>query len=650
MVTSSPSDLRQPLTYVAAAAVLVGIWARLWHLGSAPFAVDEYYLAQSIENILRTGLPAFPCGGYYPRGIVLQYIAAALRLLGSSAELAPRLISALSSIAALPAVYLLGRRLQGRVIALLGLTIVALSVWEIEMARFGRMYAPFQTVFLWYLVYFLRYTVDREIAAFWPMLLLSLAGPLVWEGGVFLPLANLMAVCLLRWPERLKRADWVRLVLLTVLLVASVLFVTADFRGYVAESWPAGYVRALSMAPPDPISTLRLRMPSLGMHPWMIVAALLIAAALALALRWLWGQRSLGPGAIALLAALPLAATHQFLAVGAILVLLLLTRLITWRELFNSSATPYHLTLLLCLGAWIALGIYNSSPDILPLPRRAAMVGYQLLGFPNFVEVVARPWASAIPRLAAGLVVLFGIALYRACRLKVSESERIVLVVLVVLLLAASASHPPRQETRYVFFLFPVLLLIALATLAQAIARLRRVDPSALGPAAAVLLAICSLGAFALSEDFQPVHVIRIDTPEETFRRNFNQAMQSHLVIRDDYRAVAGWLENHRKDGHVVVNGVHGLDHYFPAFNYFFVDQHDPNFPDWSCRRGTIERWGNYPLLNSVDQLDAVVARYMGGYLVAFGYNIDQIMASLSALHPRIALAQDNIVVLELRN
>ena len=161
-------DMRQPLFCLAVIALIAGIYARFKGLGGASFDVDEYYLARSIENVLRTGLPAFSCGGFYTRGVVLQYASAAMQLGGSSAEFAPRFLSACSSILCIPAVYILGCRIRGRVVGLLAVILIALSVWEIEMARFGRMYGPFQAVFLWYLVFFLRYTADRNARALWP--------------------------------------------------------------------------------------------------------------------------------------------------------------------------------------------------------------------------------------------------------------------------------------------------------------------------------------------------------------------------------------------------------------------------------------------------------------------------------------------------
>jgi hypothetical protein len=144
------------------AALLIGVYARFEGLGKWPFGVDEYYTARSVQNILRAGLPEYACGGFYTRGLLVQYLAALLQLLGLSAEFSIRLIAAVSSLVALPAAFNLGRRLGGPIIGLLTVIVLAVSVWEVEMARFARMYAPFQAVALWYAVFFVKYTVDRE--------------------------------------------------------------------------------------------------------------------------------------------------------------------------------------------------------------------------------------------------------------------------------------------------------------------------------------------------------------------------------------------------------------------------------------------------------------------------------------------------------
>jgi uncharacterized membrane protein SirB2 len=639
----------QPLAYLAAAvAILFGLWARFKGLGSYPFTVDEYYLSRSIDNVLRTGLPAFSCGGYYVRGLALQYLAAGLRTAGLSAELAPRLICAISSVLALPAAYILGRRMHGHVVGVLVAVILALSVWEIEIGRFGRMYAPFQTVFVWYLVFFVRYTIDRDVKALWPMLALSVAGPLVWEGGVFLTLTNLLPVFLQRWPGRVPKKDWTYVAFGLLLLALAYWFVTADFRGYNSSSWPAGYSPSLEEAPPDHVAALPAPLHLLPRHLIWCALAVMPVAASVFALRWIWTWRSRPFAALGLLAMLGAALLHQFTPVLAIATLLLLARVMTWRELFRRAALPFHLALACAAVFWLAFGIATvdwQSAEVGSVARGVAMLAYQFLRVPNFVGVVVRPWVKAVPHLGAGLLLLSSIAVYRMAKsAEPLTIERALLAIFLLMLLAASASHPPMQETRYVFFLYPLAVIIAVTTLARA-ATLINSKPAL----AAGVTSLMALGGFALSEDFQPGHLLHIGSPAEAFRINMNEDMASHLVLRADYRAVARWLQQNASGGKaMVINGVHALDYYYPEISYFYVDEADPNFSQWACRRGTVERWGNYPLLVSVDAIARAIAGRPRVYLVIFGYYRDRIILSLAALHAKLAYSQQAITILEL--
>jgi Dolichyl-phosphate-mannose-protein mannosyltransferase len=645
-MTKSLQAWRHPLTWLAAAALIAGCWFRFWGLGRSPFAVDEYYLSRSIENVLRTGIPAFPCGGLYMRGVILQYSAAALRLLGLCAELAPRVLSTLCTLITIPAAFIIGKRSHGWAVGILAVIIMALSVWEIELARFGRMYAPFQAVFLWYMVFFLRYTADRDSRAMWPMLALSAVAPLVWEGGVFLPLANLLSLFLLRWPNRPTRNDMVYLLGCGALVLAALWFVTADFRGHNADSWPAGYTPALIERRPDSITLLHLPLAALRQHLGWMVAAVIPLLMSFYCLRWIAAQRSRLFFMAGLLAMMGGAAAHQFLAVAAIGMLLILTRVTSLRELSLRAAAPFFVAIGLWAVFWVAYGIVTvHSQNLSIVPRTVAMLAYQYLSFPGFVTAVARPWAGAVPHLAAALLLLIGAAFYRALKSNaVSDFERVLLTTFLILLLATSASPQPREETRYVFFLYPLAVIIALGTLARIVEAFRLSRTAA--SAALSTLALCG---FALSEDFQPHHLLHINDHTEAFRIGFAPAMQSHLVIRDDSRAIAQWLDQHSSDGHIVINAVHGLDWYATDIKYFFVDQHEEDFPDWSCRRGTRERWGNYPLLPSYAALESTVIANSKAYFVVFGYDIEKIMSSLAALHPRIAKTEGNLVILDLQ-
>ena len=183
------------LLVILIAALAGGLYGRFADLGMWAFGVDEFYISRSIDNVLRTGLPRFLCGGFYTRGLAYQYLVALVRHFSLSPEFAGRVVSAVWSLTGLPAAYLIGRRLGGRTLGLMMVIILSASVWEIEMARFARMYAPFQSIFLWYLVFFLRYAVDRKRSALMPMVLLSILGVLTWEGGAIMGVATLRRRC-----------------------------------------------------------------------------------------------------------------------------------------------------------------------------------------------------------------------------------------------------------------------------------------------------------------------------------------------------------------------------------------------------------------------------------------------------------------------
>jgi hypothetical protein len=638
------------LLILAAAVVLIaGVLARFKGLGSAPLSVDEYYFVRSIENILRSGWPQFSCGGFYTRGLILQYLAAALRLEGLSAELAPRLISGATSLLALPAAYILGRRVHGRTVGILTVILLALSVWEIEMARFGRMYAPFQTVFLWYLVFFLRYTVDRSAKALWPMILLSIAGPLVWEGGIFLPLTNFLPIFLQQSPPRFSKENLTYLKYTAILFVLTCLLVSLSLGGYGAASLPANYNPSLRLEPFDPLTAWSLPVSGLTHHPWWIAVAVVPLSALIYALRWVYRWRSRGFAAAGLVAILIATVLHQFSAVVAITLLLLLMRLISWKELFNRAALPFHAAVALGAVFWLAYGITTvdwHSPAIGGMAKEAAAFAHPFLRFPDFVGVVARPWARAVPMLGIALLLLTGAALLRTARYDTPlDSERAVHVVFVILLVAACASDPARQETRYEFFLYPVALVIAMTTIFRGVARLTKRNSVAIAATSVIVLS-----GFALMEDFQPQHLVKIDSPAETFRYGMSAGMMAHLEIRDDFPQMAAWLQQRvSADRDVVIIGVHGLDYYYPRINYFFVDERAANITQWACRGATIERWGNYPLLYTVDALTAKIAASSKAYVVVFAPDDVQALLALRQFKPRVAWSQGWVAIVVLQ-
>ena len=171
---------------IIAVSILLGFLIRIKGLGTWTLALDEYYVIKSVQNILQHGLPQFPNGGYYERGILMQYMIAPLLSLGIKPELAGRIFPLLANLAAFPAVYLIARKVGNKTVATIVIVIFSFSIWEVEFARFIRMYAFFQAITVWYIYFALKFFETRNYKNYYWMLGLSALSILVFAGSIFL--------------------------------------------------------------------------------------------------------------------------------------------------------------------------------------------------------------------------------------------------------------------------------------------------------------------------------------------------------------------------------------------------------------------------------------------------------------------------------
>lgn len=595
--------IRGSLLLIVAAALLAGLYGRFKGLGTWPLGVDEFYISRSIDNVLRSGLPQFPCGGYYTRGLLYQYLVAGVRLGGLSPELAARMISALSSLAVLPAAFLVARRVDGPLAGWLTVIILCVSVWEIEMARFARMYAPFQAVFAWYLVCFLRFTVDKKAQALGHMAALSVLGVLFWEGGVLLGLANILAVLLAREDNRPRAAEWRRLAFLLA-LTALLFLATRDLRGYAESADTSGVGTE---------STAHLRMLTRWLAPLRLqpvaAAAWLLPAGFAIASReFLFSFRDRWFAALGLVLALAAAAFHLFTIAGAILILLLLTGWMNARDWSGARSRYFLLSLLGYLAFWTAFEVWIIAPHEIGEARArsvgAAPVVHYLFGFPDIYDEIVRPWGRTMPILTVGIALALLWWTYRTIFAPSPRFEpiRVLLSLVLVMALAIGLTATDRLETRYTFFLYPLFIVLAVAAVVSQI-RGRNARPMPLLVAAALPLA-----CFGASEDFQPRHLAAIDSARVNFRLDVSPAVAAHYYPRSDMRIVGEWLAANTRPGDVVITGIPNLDPYYGRFDYFFLDADDPRFEAYVCRDGHTDRWTNHRLLYTDDALAPLVA------------------------------------------
>jgi hypothetical protein len=580
--------VRTLLLLAAAAATLAGLYGRFKGLGAWPLGVDEFYVSRSVDHILLTGLPGFPCGGYYTRGLLFQYLVAGLRLTGQSPEFSGRFLAALASLAVIPAGYLLGKRVQNSLTGWLTAIILLVSIWEIEMGRFGRMYAPFQAVFAWYLVFYLRYTVERQATALRWMIVLSIIGVLTWEGGALLGVANLFAVMQLHENGRLKRAELLRLTGLLLLLML-LYIATRDLRGSAGPALADAMQPSVSNQP----HLVSGWMSSLARHPLWILAYLLPLGFVANSLRWIWRLRNRWLLAGGLCTVLIAAMVHALAAAAGIFALLLLAGLIDWRELKSRDARALWFALAVLTLFWLG---YESLYGGQPIDA--------LVGFPDIYHRIGRPWARAMPVMTLGLLLAAAFWFRRsvAAAAKAPGPTACLLGLLLVMALAVSAIPTDRIETRYTFFLYPILLVLAVSAILEFGGR-----PFFGRRAPQWLLALLPLLCFAGTEDLQIRQIAHIDSAAANFRVGMRSARADHYYPLNDTRSVGAWLVSHVQPGDIVVNGIPNLDEYYSGVDYFYLDEEDNRIDAYICGDGLTERWTNHRLIYGVGGLESVL-------------------------------------------
>ena len=155
----------RPNTYswwIVALLVVFGGYLRLASMGDLGFRWDEDLSSLAAKAILESGIPELPSGMIYLRGGLSLYLMAASADLFGFSEWSMRLPAALFGIATIPLAFVFGRMLFSAQVGLLLAGLMTLSAWDIEFARYARMYTPFGFFYLLTLICIWRYRVVEE--------------------------------------------------------------------------------------------------------------------------------------------------------------------------------------------------------------------------------------------------------------------------------------------------------------------------------------------------------------------------------------------------------------------------------------------------------------------------------------------------------
>jgi hypothetical protein len=582
------------LVFLAIAAFIAGLFFRFWDLGGAPLAVDEYFLGTSTLNTAKYGLPQFDCGGYYTRGVLLQYLTLPLLALGANLEFAVRFWPAIASILSILAVWRIALLLGGTRIALIAVILMSLSVWEVEFARFGRMYAPFQAAFLWYLYFQIQHLINGDTAARWWYLGISALSIFIYEGAVLLLAFNLLALI---WPG--KRWTIVHLSVAFTLLIAALKIRSTNFRYLesAADQASSTLSQNSEMSLPDVSRYLPIDLPNLPQSILPIVAMGLCLFGFAI---WRYRDdiRINHPAAIFWFIAL-LSFCGGFIALGIALVL-------AGRFMVLPSPIPDitvrprsiigSLAALSSLWFVVIIFAFRLSETGITIPTIRDALGY-LFNFPDVYYKIVTPWMQTVPFTSLSLMILAAVAL--GLTLKSSRgappAARIagyLFGALILQSLLVALIPLPYATTRYTYFLYPLLIILASVGI-NTIVGTRVTKPGSR------ILVVVSLmiPLFVIAEDFRLSHLVRINEPEIRYRTNYSSQLAEHYYARWDFRSTAFHVDaNLLPDDNVIVFDQ-PLPHYLTRTTGIFIREGSGNYRIVQGCGGERDLWSNVPML-----------------------------------------------------
>lgn len=153
------------LHYASLVAVIMGGSSLLlWDLGFEGLQNDESVSVSAALGILESGAPEYPSGVWYTRSPLYHYLLAFfIALLGHTPETV-RLPSAITGIAFLVMMYRVACDISSRrTVALLTVGLLAISPWEILMARSARFYILMQLFATAAIYYFIKGFIREHV-------------------------------------------------------------------------------------------------------------------------------------------------------------------------------------------------------------------------------------------------------------------------------------------------------------------------------------------------------------------------------------------------------------------------------------------------------------------------------------------------------
>ncbi len=587
--------------------VFLGLWFRIKGLGKWPLAVDEFYIVKSIENILKYGIPKFEAGGFYERGLIYQYITAFLIFIGIKTELAARIIPVISNILVLPPIFLLAKKISGKFLAFSITVLFCFSLWEVEFARFARMYAPFQALYIWYVYFLYRVVIEKRTEKWKWLIIISFVSIFVYEGSVFLLSLNFIPFI---WSRKIKIYYFLTSIFLFVL---NYLYIRTNFRTFGNSEILPIEVKNYVLSQPGGGGLIKI--PNMLIttfndnYFYWLAFTLVLVATLFLLIKIYKNVKLNILTKILFTSVVGVTLLNQF---GLAIIFLVCYSLLSWiniKTIEQSSKKYIGIIFSLHLSFWLVYCFFSNSWyqffDNFEPQSILAIIKKIFILFFNYSGSYSIFWLFyvTIPILAFVVILFFGYGIFSIISNNPNDNnkERFIYFVLTISLLMP-ITLISGGSTRYFFFAYPILLMLVIFSFEKFLLYIKL-----RGKVKHIAFSVGLILLLSISEDYSFRHLVNIDAEEVNFRINYNYQKTRHYYPRYDVRTPAETINKHVQANDLVIINEINLEYYLNKLDYVFIDYKSRRFPILSTLEGTRERWTSAKLIYKISDLQKML-------------------------------------------
>jgi hypothetical protein len=232
---------------------------------------------------------------------------------------------------------------------------------------------------------------------------------------------------------------------------------------------------------------------------------------------------------------------------------------------------------------------------------------------------VFRVWAQTIPLLGVfiGIAVLHQIFCIRTLPFKEIIENPVVAILIIVIVMGVRPSL--YNETRYSYFIFPLLLCIAIMSVSRIVEAVKRFGPRRKLPYEGLAIATC-ISLFAMSEDFHAFHICNIHSDVISFRIDKYDKFSNHWYPRWDFKSVANLLNDQvsRKSVIILSRDVDTLGFYLEKNYVLYWPRDSADFAGVSRDAGTRELWSGKKMISTNSEIIEIAEAAQEVWLVFY--------------------------------